>query len=249
MKKIIAAAALMMSSTVFADTISGAVEIQNFLEGKFPHVKLENVGKSGVNGLYEVRMMDGSHILIDRDKKHIIMTGQAGDIAVMDIETERNLTAERDAPINKAIMAEMTNLVTFPAKNQKAEIIVFTDVNCPYCRMFHNEVPALNKAGVTVKYAALPFQGNSTEAMQAIWCADDKAAKLAEFKALPQGERTAEAGVAECADVIAKHKDVGIRLGAKGTPAMMFETGELLASYMKAEQIVEILGLNKEEQK
>ena len=50
----------------------------------------------------------------------------------------------------------------------------FTDISCPYCQKLHQEVPELNKQGVTVRYLAFPRNGVKnnvvSQQMNAVWC-------------------------------------------------------------------------------
>ena len=51
-------------------------------------------------------------------------------------------------------------MVVYPAEGEtKSKDYIFTDVDCGYCRKLHKEVPALNKAGIEVRYLAFPRGG------------------------------------------------------------------------------------------
>jgi len=54
----------------------------------------------------------------------------------------------------KSITRDIT--INFLADNEKMELVVFTDPDCPYCKKFHRSIKELNKFGVTVRYVMHP---------------------------------------------------------------------------------------------
>lgn len=111
----------------------------------------------------------GSDIIyITTDGKHIL----AGSVIEVRNGKGVNLKNERTA---KDIMklVDDGNAITYAAAKEKAQIVVFTDISCGYCRKLHAEIPALNAMGITVHYLAYPRNGSpsavATE-MQKAWC-------------------------------------------------------------------------------
>ncbi|MFO1474620.1 MAG: thioredoxin fold domain-containing protein [Lysobacterales bacterium] len=49
--------------------------------------------------------------------------------------------------------------IVFRAPNAKHAVVVFTDVECGFCRKFHSQIADYNKAGITVEYMAFPRAG------------------------------------------------------------------------------------------
>jgi thiol:disulfide interchange protein DsbC len=67
--------------------------------------------------------------------------------------------------------------IEFGAAKAKYTVLVFTDVDCPYCRKFHEEMGELEARGIAVRYLAFPRSGAGTKAwrtMAAVWCAGDR---------------------------------------------------------------------------
>ena len=66
---------------------------------------------------------------------------------------------------NQIIMKKVDSLknemIVYKAQNERHVITIFTDISCPYCQKLHQEVPELNKQGVTVRYLAFPRNGIS----------------------------------------------------------------------------------------
>jgi thiol:disulfide interchange protein DsbC len=59
----------------------------------------------------------------------------------------------------------------------KYTVLVFTDVDCPYCRKFHEGIGELEEKGIAVRYLACPRSEAGTKAwrtMAAVWCAENR---------------------------------------------------------------------------
>ena len=127
-----------------------------------------------------------------------------------------------------------------PAGQVKATITVFTDIDCGYCRLLHQEMAELHRRGIAVRYLAYPRAGLGSDSYDKIvsaWCAEDPQTALTQAKAgLPIDPR-------QCASPVAQQYELGAQLGIAGTPAIIFENGYLLAGYLPAEEMARRLGL------
>ena len=59
-----------------------------------------------------------------------------------------------------------------PSAGTKEIVYVFTDVNCGYSRMLHQDIGQLNDLGIEVRYLAFPRGGPGTstyDKMVSIW--------------------------------------------------------------------------------
>jgi thiol:disulfide interchange protein DsbC len=137
-------------------------------------------------------------------------------------------------------------MIIFPAVGKpKRTLYVFTDVDCGYCRKLHQEVPALNKAGVEIRYLAFPRSGPDTPAsakMDAVWCAKDRLDMLTQAKRGVPVPILATAS--NCKAVVDDEYQMGIDLGVDGTPTVLTPDGKQIGGYVPAVKILKILGLN-----
>ncbi|MDP8170889.1 bifunctional protein-disulfide isomerase/oxidoreductase DsbC [Pasteurella skyensis] len=142
----------------------------------------------------------------------------------------------------KPLMPELENLknemITFPAKNQKYVVSVFTDISCGYCRLLHSEMKEYNDLGITIRYLAFPRAGLKSQTarqMEAIWIAKDKNYVLTQAKngKLPQTLATPK--------MIKKQYDLGVKFGIRGTPAMITSKGEIIAGYVAPKKLLKML--------
>ncbi len=226
-----------------------AQQIEEKLAQDIPAIQIDKIEKSEIKGFYFVDLKDGSSVLISDDGRYVF----SGE--VIDISNRINLSEERKAKINKTILEGISedDLISFKAENESDVIYVFTDPSCPYCRLMHKEIPALNAMGITVKYVLYPRGGNrgpGFESIQAVLHSDDKAAAIHEFKTNENStkydfsDKTLAEKEAVLAD-IKRYYDMGNRLGVRGTPATFLADGFPVSGYKKAPELQEIINSRK----
>ena len=74
----------------------------------------------------------------------------------------KNLTDIGRRADRQELLAQLdeSKLVIFSAKGEvKHRLLVFTDIDCGYCRRMHSEIEQLQENGVEVRYAAFPRAG------------------------------------------------------------------------------------------
>ncbi|MCK5720106.1 MAG: thioredoxin fold domain-containing protein [Thiomargarita sp.] len=206
-----------------------------------------SVMPSDINGLYEIVI--GSNIFyLGDDGKYFV----AGNIYRINKESTAekgisvaNITDERRAailnPLRKGMIDSLNekDMVVFaPEGETKYTVNVFTDVNCGYCAKFHNQMKALNQAGIKVRYLAFPRAGIGSDTykiMQSVWCADDRQTAMTKAKAREKIEEIT------CNNPIESQYNSGQEMGVTGTPALLLSNGELIPGYLPTEQLVLML--------
>lgn len=199
----------------------------------------KTVAPTPIRGLYEVVVGGEDVLYISRDGRYIV----AGSL--FEAETRKNLTEERRAQLReaqnparmKAINAvdEKEMVVFAPEGKVKHTINVFTDVDCGYCAEFHQEVPALNQAGVKVRYLAFPRAGVDSatyKKMVSVWCASDRQQAITDAKARREIKQVT------CKNPVKDQLGLGQNIGVTGTPAMVLSDGELVPGYVSADKLI-----------
>lgn len=206
-------------------------------------LQVQSVEPAPVAGLYEVMLSSGETLYADMKGDHLL----AGQLFKVDPEqglvnlTEQKRNVARQAAIQTLDEADM--VVYKPEGEVKATLHVFTDVDCPYCRKLHEEVPALNKMGVQVNYLAFPRGGPGSAAhkkMQTIWCATDEA-RRERMDQIKNGERLEDES---CDNPVLDQFMLGQKLGITGTPALIMDDGTLLPGYMPAARLQQLMKLD-----
>ncbi len=209
--------------------------VRESLQENFPAAAVSIIEPSPIAGVYEVTV-NGEIIYITQDGRYAL----TGDL--VDLDTQRNLTeAKLVAQRLKLVEAiGVENMIVFSPKTPKRTITVFTDVDCPYCRKFHKDVPELNNAGVAVRYLLFPRGGidsPSYERHVSVWCAEDRRKAIGRAKA---GEQLPNA---DCDNPVAEHYRLGELLRIRGTPTIMLDYGQILQGYVPTDNLLAILGL------
>ena len=202
---------------------------------KLDGAKPEDVGPSPIPGLYEVTM-GGLIAYVSSDGKYLV----SGN--VYDLDTQVNLTASRrNAARAKALAAARDDeMIVFSPANAKMTVTVFTDIDCGFCRKFHNQMADLNKAGIRVRYMMFPRSGPGTESWrkaEGVWCSADRR------DALTRAKRGEEVKVKACpgASAIQTQYTMGEDLGVEGTPAIFTQTGDYVGGFMTPDQLMKVI--------
>ncbi len=220
-----------------------AGEVEDAIAGKLtaavPGLKISEVRKSEAEGLYEVSSNNGDTIYTTADGQYLL----TGDLLKVTDNGIANVSEQGRVSQRARTMAEFGDegLISYEAKGEeKASVAVFTDIDCPYCRKLHDEVPQLNEMGITVHYYGFPRSGPNTPSFRkyiSVWCSDDQQAAM---DAAKQGRSVDEQS---CDNPVAEQFQLGGRVGVTGTPAIVLEDGNMVRGYVPAEKLAEGLGL------
>jgi thiol:disulfide interchange protein DsbC len=187
-----------------------------------------------VPGLYEVTM-GGVVAYVSEDGKYLF----SGNL--YDLDTQANLTATRRNAVRAAALAAAREdqMIVFSPTYPKATVTVFTDIDCGFCRKFHNQIADINRAGIKVRYMMFPRTGPGTESWrkaESVWCAADRKDALTKAK---KGEPVKSR---QCGDAAIKAQyELGSDLGVEGTPAIFAQNGDYIGGYLSPEDLVEAL--------
>ncbi|UTW12188.1 DsbC family protein [Marinobacterium rhizophilum] len=243
---LIAAALLIINGSGLADAGSGAGVAENLIAEQLQKmdtaIQITSIEPSAMPGLYEVMLASGGLLYADPGGQFFVQ-GQLyradGDKGMVNL-TEKRLNARRLALFSAVDAADM--IVFKPDGEVKARVTVFTDVDCPYCRKLHQEVPKLNALGIEVDYLAFPRGGERSAAfakMQSLWCAAPEQRQTGMTK-LKNGEAIASLS---CESPVLEQFELGKKVGVTGTPALLFPDGQLVPGYVPAARLAAMLGL------
>lgn len=197
--------------------------------------KITEIKPTPIPGLYQVTAPP-MVLYVSKDGRYVVK----GDI--LDMVARENISANARADAKKNAISKVSekNMIVYAPKNGKVKhvVTVFTDIDCPYCRKLHSEIPEYNKRGIEIRYMAFPRAGigsNSYDKYVSAWCAKDrkKAMHLA-FEGKPIPAKT-------CDNPIAKDYQLGQELGINGTPAMVLQDGQVFPGYAPPDQLSKVL--------
>ncbi|MBL8260081.1 MAG: DsbC family protein [Candidatus Competibacteraceae bacterium] len=239
MRKTLPIAAVLFSASALAADPASAPEISkqpdlSKLQAALEDEKPDSIAPSAIPGLYEV-VIGGQVLYLSQDGRFAIQ----GDI--LDLGSQANLTDRRRGELRgKAIQAVgEDNMVVFgPEGPVKNTITVFTDIDCGYCRKMHGQMAEYNKEGIKIRYLWFPREGIGSEAYQkavSVWCAQDRR------EAMTKAKRGESIETKTCDNPVKAQYELGQKLGVRGTPSMILETGEMLPGYVPPTQLAQLL--------
>ena len=197
---------------------------------------------TAVPGVIWGATLEGVPFLLSDDGQYIT----DGEISVIENGQFVGLDEEFEALKNQSVFETLdkSQLITYPATStERAVIYVADDVNCPYCRRLHQQVPALNAKGVTVNVIGYPIYEASPKQMRGIWCqANEDSRRQAFDKAMLQGEMTP--APASCnTDHVTPNREKAAGLAVMATPAIYREDGVLYQASFESPEFLEFLGV------
>lgn len=220
---------------LFGLTVSAQeATIRKNLTERIPQLKaIDEISKTPVNGLYEVRV-NGTDIFYTDAEANYLIQGN-----LIDTRQRRNLTEER---IDKLTAVSFDSLPLKDAfivvrGNGKRKVAVFADPNCGYCKRFERDLEKVNNVTVyTFLYPIL--SADSAEKSKNIWCAKDKGKTWQDWMYRDQPP----AAAASCdVSAIARNLELGRKHKITGTPTLIFADGSRVPGAINTQQIEKYL--------
>lgn len=236
---VVAGLVLSLTGVSAASAADTEDQIAKRLMDAVPGLQVTSVRESEAAGLYEVQSNNGDTIYTTADGVYLL----TGDLLKITDSGIANVSEASRASQRKEQMAAFAGkgIISYPAKGeQKAVIDVFTDIDCPYCRKMHDEVPQLNEYGITVNYYGFPRSGPGTPSFrkyESVWCAEDQR------EAMDAAKGGKSVSQKSCDNPVEEQYRLGGQVGVTGTPAILLEDGNMVRGYVPARNLAEGLGI------
>lgn len=223
-------AALCLLVVAGAASAQEAVIRKNIAE-RFPNwPKIDEVSKTPVAGVYELRI--GTEIVYSDEQGTYLFQGD-----LIDTKVRKNLTEARIAKLTALDFAKlpMKDAIAIKQGNGTRKMAVFVDPNCGYCKRFEGDVAALKD--VTVYTFLYPILGpDSAVKSRDIWCAKDPAKAWRDW--MLAGTVPPSVGEAKCdSGALGRNAELGRKHKIQGTPATVFEDSTRLPGAVPAADI------------
>lgn len=208
------------------------------LEGHFKkagiNAKITGIKTTEVPNMSWVSLEGMAPVYVTNDGKYLIQ----GDVIRLGDKELHNVSETLQSDVNKKIFANLKaeDLLIYPAKGKTKHVIyVFTDVSCPYCHKFHEQMGEMNSKGIEVRYIAWPRGEQHMPAMEAIWCNSDRRAAF--DQAIAGGSITPTT----CKNPVKDQYQMGLNIGVNGTPGVYSSEGLYLGGYMSTSELLDRL--------
>jgi len=225
-----ALATVLMAGFMALPALADEAAIRKNLPERLPTFpKIDEVSKTPMAGLYEVRM--GTEIVYTDESGQFLIQG-----SLIDTKTRVDLTQAR---IDKLTAIDFATLpfkdaVLIKQGSGARKLVVFADPNCGYCKRLEKDMLALKD--VSIYTFLLPILGpDSTTKSRDIWCAKDPGKAGRAW--MVDGQVPAKA-LANCETAaLERNGEMGRKYKVQGTPALVFEDGSRSPGAMPAAQI------------
>jgi thiol:disulfide interchange protein DsbC len=217
-----------VNQPVFAkDDAYSAVEEK--IRGLAPNATTIAVSETPIEGLLQVQV--NSEIIYATSDAKFLLQGN-----IIDIDTRDNITDQAKSGIRKGLLKglDSSQQISFEPEKTVHNLLVFTDIDCGYCRKLHNQIDEYMEEGIAIHYLAFPRAGvgsHSYDKAVSVWCADDP------NEAMTQAKNNVDPDPLQCTNPVAEQYQLGMQIGVTGTPALVTEDGTLIPGYMPPNQL------------
>jgi len=221
-------------------------EIESSLARINPDLKASSIEVTPMFGIYNILLNNGDRIYMSADGEFFFAGTMYQNSFGENLVNITEQSSLKDRLVAMGSPAAQQAWV-FPAQGErKATITIFTDIDCFYCQKLHAEMPAINALGIEVKYLAFPRAGIGSSSYQVLvdsWCAKNANEFLTEAKLRSHNKQAPQASPKPCENPVLAHYTLGQQIGINGTPAIVFDSGELLPGYLPANELAKRLGI------
>lgn len=207
--------------------------VEQRIRGLAPNADSIAVSETPIEGILQVQI--GGDIVYTSSDGRYLLQGR-----IIDLDTRADLTEQAKASQRLVLMdgIDESKQIAFVPENPDYELIVFTDIDCGYCRKLHSQMADYNEQGIGIRYMAFPRAGVGSPSYSkfvSAWCADDQRSALTYAKAGNEPEPL------QCENPVAEQYQLGIALGVTGTPALLMADGQLVPGYVPPDKLKERL--------
>jgi thiol:disulfide interchange protein DsbC len=216
-----------------AGALAQEATIRKNLAERIPQLqKIDEVSKSAMPGLYEIRV-NGSEIYYTDGEGNFLLQG-----SLIDTRQRRNLTEERVDKLN-AISFDalpLKDAFTIVRGTGKRKLAVFEDPNCGYCKRFERDLQKVDN--VTIHMFLYPIlSADSNEKSKNIWCAKDRVKAWQDWMVRDKAAATASCDIS----AIERNVEIGRKHKITGTPTLIFADGTRVPGAITAAQVEKYL--------
>ena len=226
------AAGLLLSISAFAATPQDAVITKNLKE-RLPNLPaIDEISKTPMEGLFEVRV-NGTQIFYTDAEGNFLIQG-----SLIDTKTRSDLTEIRTNKLSAIDFSALPikDAFTIVRGNGKRKIAVFEDPNCGYCKRYEKEMQKVDNA--TFYMFLYPILGaDSVTKSNNLWCAKDKAKAWQDWMVRDQPIATATCDTT----ALTRNVEFGKKHKITGTPTMFFIDGTRVPGAIDAAQVEKML--------
>ena len=192
--------------------------------------KIDEITRTDVPGLYEVRVNETELFYSDEQGNYVIQGGQ-----LIHTKSGTNVTTQRIAELTAIDFKSLPlkDAMVWKQGTGERKLVVFADPNCGYCKKFEHDLQSVKD--ITVYIFLYPVLGGDSQAnAEKIWCAKDNSKVWRDWmlkrESIPENSRCDTSALARNFVFGQKHR-------IRGTPGLVFEDGRQQAGAINSEQL------------
>ncbi len=225
--------AISLTTLLAGPSFAQEATIRKNLQERLPAFsKIDEVSKTPMNGLFEIRVNDSDIFYTDAEGNFLIQGN------LIDTKAKRNLTEERVQKLSAIDFDALPVKDAFAVVrgNGKRKLAVFQDPNCGFCKRLERNIQ--NVTDVTIYMFLYPILGaDSTEKSKNVWCAKDKVKAWHDLMLRDQPAPSASCD----ASALGRNIEFGKKHRITGTPALIFADGSRVPGAISAQQVEKFL--------
>lgn len=177
--------------------------------------------KSALPGYYE-GIIAGQVAYASADGRYLLRG------PVEDVEQDVSLSEQSMAARRKELLEALgeQDRLSFSPTDPEFRVVVFTDVDCPFCRRLHSRIDEYTALGIAIDYVFFPLSVHpgADRKSVSIWCADDRQrAYTAALAGQTPDPRS-------CENPLPRMLDAGNGMGVVQTPTAIAPDGSVIDS-------------------
>lgn len=193
--------------------------------------KVNSLSPSPVPGILEV-IVDGNQVIYIDETGRYLFVGN-----LFDVVKGVNLRQTKEDELNVVNFADLPLEETIVQGDGPVKIAIFDDPDCPYCRKLHKELKKLKNVRIHYFIFNLPMHPGAYDKSKKILCAKDR---LGALDRAMNGDPLDDLKICET-DQVDKNKELSEKLGIRGTPHIIIESGQSIRGGKSAEELQKIV--------
>lgn len=219
---------LAMTTTAMAAE-QGYDAVEAKLRSLAPNATTIVLSETPIEGVLQAQI-NNEIVYISADGEYLI------EGTIIEVDTRTNITNQARATIRKGLLEDLdsSQQITFSPEKPSHELLVFTDIDCGYCRKLHAQIADYMAEGIAIHYLAFPRAGigsHSFDKFVSVWCAEDQQ------DALTMAKLGTDPEPLQCDNPVTEQYELGRVIGVTGTPALVTVDGTLIPGYMPPAQL------------
>ena len=161
---------------------------------------------------------------------------------ILDTDQRTDIVSAKEDKLRQAYLVSLPQelFINYPSSiPSRYQITVVTDIDCAYCRKFHNQMAIFNQRGISVNYVMLPRAGVGSASHKktiAALCSDNPASAITSAM-LNDNPPPISCEV----NLMSKHLDIARDLKITSTPTIVLPNGQLKPGLHSPDQLIALL--------